>query len=857
MNKLLQDGLKINKTVHLSEEKKKDTHIISKVIQVLVLLTGTMCFTMGLKEGLNIPFDTLKIALAIILYTGIAFVLCQIPYFHVLKVYFGVFFYGLYLYSILPSIINGFYIIENLVIDCVSDYYGLNLNHFMANYSYAEKDTTLFLIIVIIPLIALISVAVVKSRLRAICSLILCIPLASIFLFGMIPSEKLLLAYIVIVLYLSRSGYSLHRVISKEQKSLIHRINSRAAVWISLFTIFMFLLLKVFINNDNYSKVETIKTAKSELQTVMNNLSYSKIMSSLEDMDFFGKTIFVGGLSGGKLGKAGEVIFTNAEQLCVTLPYDALESNNYSIYLKGYVGSVYTGNRWEQLSGADKKKYKELQVSVPKKDFQPLNQTNQLLKLIFDGYKTLQSQDDNINSNTYNIMQGVMKIEYKNANKNYIYAPYLTDFNQVNDTYEEEDLYHAPLASKKEYDFNYFFNFYMDSEGYDFFADKIGHYENYSKYEKLYRKYVHDVYTRLPANGVERLKQDFSKPELQGDKATLSTKIDYVRNFLNTSTKYTLSPGVLPKGKDYVEYFLYENKQGYCAHYASAATLMLRAMGVPARYVEGYVVRRGEEQYVQPNQTVTVYGTNYKEEWNEMSAQVKVTDKNAHAWVEVYVDGCGWFPVELTPGSNYDSDLSTLNNLTTLKPYFDEVKATPTPKPIGPTPTHAVIKPNDTKPVDPIQNQNNTTKTHTTWIKISAKTLLAIVLAILVIVSFITLLYWRIIKHKHLLGSEDRNKKALYLLVQADKMLSYHQVLPGKGMRVEDSEEYLKEQVDYLDPTSFSSCMMILRKARFAQGSISPEELQEVERFHKNLYRKIYQKLPIYKKLYWKLMLLM
>ena len=67
-------------------------------------------------------------------------------------------------------------------------------------------------------------------------------------------------------------------------------------------------------------------------------------------------------------------------------------------------------------------------------------------------------------------------------------------------------------------------------------------------------------------------------------------RINYVKSYLERHTDYSLSPGKLPRGKDFIEYFLYENKRGYCAHYASAATMIFRAMGIPARYVEGYAV---------------------------------------------------------------------------------------------------------------------------------------------------------------------------------------------------------------------------------------------------------------------------
>ena len=112
------------------------------------------------------------------------------------------------------------------------------------------------------------------------------------------------------------------------------------------------------------------------------------------------------------------------------------------------------------------------------------------------------------------------------------------------------------------------------------------------KNEEQYRSFVYETYTKLPQEGLDRLKNDFSKEAVGKEAENLADAITYIKNYLESTTSYTLSPGRLPKGKDFVEYFLYENKLGYCAHYASAGALMLRTMGYPARYVEGYAINR-------------------------------------------------------------------------------------------------------------------------------------------------------------------------------------------------------------------------------------------------------------------------
>ncbi|MCL2228027.1 MAG: transglutaminase-like domain-containing protein [Oscillospiraceae bacterium] len=91
---------------------------------------------------------------------------------------------------------------------------------------------------------------------------------------------------------------------------------------------------------------------------------------------------------------------------------------------------------------------------------------------------------------------------------------------------------------------------------------------------------------------------------------------------------YTLAPFVIPAHEDFVMFFLNISRQGYCIHYATAATMMLRALDVPARFTSGFVVT------VMPHET------------NET---IVITDRYAHAWVEVFFDDIGWLPFEVTP----------------------------------------------------------------------------------------------------------------------------------------------------------------------------------------------------------------
>lgn len=100
-----------------------------------------------------------------------------------------------------------------------------------------------------------------------------------------------------------------------------------------------------------------------------------------------------------------------------------------------------------------------------------------------------------------------------------------------------------------------------------------------------------------------------------------------LEKYLKNNFDYTLSPGSVPPGEDFVDYFL-KTKQGYCTYFASAMAVMARTLGVPSRFVIGYGLVKD--------------GKNFE----------AYTD-NAHAWVECYFRGVGWVNFDPTAGSGY------------------------------------------------------------------------------------------------------------------------------------------------------------------------------------------------------------
>ncbi len=88
--------------------------------------------------------------------------------------------------------------------------------------------------------------------------------------------------------------------------------------------------------------------------------------------------------------------------------------------------------------------------------------------------------------------------------------------------------------------------------------------------------------------------------------------------------RYTLAPA--PLGRNAMDDFLFDTKEGFCEHYSSAFTLLMRAAGIPSRVVTGY-----QGGY-----------------WNKLGNYLLVRNSDAHAWSEVWLAGRGWVRADPT-----------------------------------------------------------------------------------------------------------------------------------------------------------------------------------------------------------------
>lgn len=206
----------------------------------------------------------------------------------------------------------------------------------------------------------------------------------------------------------------------------------------------------------------------------------------------------------------------------------------------------------------------------------------------------------------------------------------------------------------------------------DYSLKTIPYYNNQEYYLKgemslslQYYSYVNDNYLQLPEETKLAMLDIAEKNNLTD--VSYEALPQVVKSFVSSSASYSLNTPKVPEGRDAAEWFLNDSDTGYCMHFANSAAVMLRALGVPARYVTGYCI-------------------------NVVDGKAIVTSDNAHAWVEYFDQNIGWVLLDAT-----SSDF-------TIPQATEAVQATTQS---APTTAPAVTQPNTQSATSPQKKQNN------------------------------------------------------------------------------------------------------------------------------------------------------
>ncbi len=142
-----------------------------------------------------------------------------------------------------------------------------------------------------------------------------------------------------------------------------------------------------------------------------------------------------------------------------------------------------------------------------------------------------------------------------------------------------------------------------------------------------YPEWVAERYLQIPSSVTTRTLELARQIALPGDNAYDTAAA--VTFYLRTHVRYADTVPPVPAGREPLDWFLFDLREGFCNYYASAEVIMLRSLGIPARLAAGFA--QGERQ--------------------EEEDAYLVRQSDAHAWPEVYFPGLGW--VEFEPTVSY------------------------------------------------------------------------------------------------------------------------------------------------------------------------------------------------------------
>lgn len=589
---------------------------------------------------------------------------------------------------------------------------------------------------------------------------------------------------------------------SKKEKSKEKAKQSKAVgigAVVAVITLLCFIATNTLLTLGGYTRDDGTKNLRLAIKEGVSNI-YDLITG--EDHD--------ASLKDGKLYKLGDRKVKGRTHLTVTTSGILDE-----LYITGYVGAKYTGNTFEEFDNYSQ--YKEMFDAFKSYNLYPQQMTGAMLQSIVD-----EGADGYIYSQKKNVT-----ISNLRRKKNYAYT-----FD--NSYFPKEFSYNYDLTAKPPSKSRYSYNCFMDTTSFiKISLSTLYSTQEYKYLRGLYNDFVEKEYLQLPENNAYL--KNITERITAGayDDYAIADKIRY---YLKNNTKYTDNVGDLPASRDFVNYFLNENKKGYSAHYAATATLMLRSVGVPARYVEGFILKSSDNAEDALNKKYILDGAkeNIKGDY-----VINVTDKEAHAWVEIYSKNYGWVSVEVTPGfytghlgqtnSGYDSNDEF---------YYDENSDLVTLVPPAETPENQVEE------LTPYEE-------FLAWLKkfmpvfikviaIVAISVVSFIISALIILSIRLLIVKKIRSHKLKQGKKQAvmvlykyfNRLLLFENIKNTDMLPYlkYAIKSAKESRALSQEESL-------------FLMNIFLKAAFSNTEISEEDLASatacVEEYKKALIKKL------------------
>lgn len=277
-------------------------------------------------------------------------------------------------------------------------------------------------------------------------------------------------------------------------------------------------------------------------------------------------------------------------------------------------------------------------------------------------------------------------------------------------------------------------------------------------------------------------------------------KLKAIESYLIQNYTYSLDPQKLPKGADFVDYFLFESKEGYCTSFASAMAILSRCIGIPTRYVEGYAFKCKEP---------------------DRDGKYPVKNSYAHAWAEAYIEGIGWIPFEAT-APYYESRYTVWKeyNRTDNTGIYQFDPSAYYNKETQPGQTEAVTE----------EAKEREDKADQIYAGI------LIFLIIILVIIMILMIYYIVLRYRYRKEYEraDNGRRMYMLFLRILRLLKREGFELGQQETILMLSDKVKDSFIY-DQVTFPEVADIFMRYRYGQEEITKAALDKVAAYHRGL----------------------
>lgn len=553
-------------------------------------------------------------------------------------------------YLRIKEIIYGFQIILHKIIDNLNEYYYVSIvkpTLISSKRISLPSDIAIYTICLFLGIIIIFFVSnVYYTKKSSSVLLLLTLPIQIVVIAGgILPEMYPLLCYGLSALVLVGSkGFRVGYQTMNIQKSV-------ASLLLAIICMVTF-LMSILFPPTRYMTGYTFEATKGNVQNKITEIMTKEYWDKKNISDITDKLqgVLRTETTDGNLNETGRIRFQGTEILKISLQ----KPHPTDLYLKGFVGDYYDGSSWTKFGNNNSNAYYEQFLDY----------------FSFYNYNLERPREIRLTGGNSEVVS--IKVENLIGEKTYI--PYMA----LNSYRIDEEGLIQLLENKEGFQFqqnlNQLATDYIDYEEglQDIYIDPSDTmYHTYLDF--IYQSYTNTNY--MPSMITDHLIDEILSNYGASSEADMIEKINAVKHYLTNNFTYTLAPTKKGENEDFIDHFL-TTKRGYCVHYATTAVMLLRKMGIPARYVEGYMI---SQQIIrtQFNRTMSIkLAEDSRKEFYPYEGYAK--DSDGHAWVEVFIDGLGFVPVEVTFSNRVESTEQSQNNST---PTPQEETETPTETP--------------------------------------------------------------------------------------------------------------------------------------------------------------------------------